>query len=71
MGLKLEALFEQGSRSVVRNAMDELLGNGTPFSIEAEMLNALGKPMRATVGAGPERDGGSIIGGAFIVMPRT
>lgn len=69
-GLKLSALFEQASRTSVRDAMDELLEGGQPFSIEAAMLNSSSKVVPVTVGAGAERDGGSITGAAFIVMPR-
>ncbi|MDB5701335.1 MAG: hypothetical protein JWL66_1534 [Sphingomonadales bacterium] len=69
-GLKLAALFNQRSRDLVRDAIDDLLGHGNAFSIEAEMLNGVAGPTRVTVGAGAERDGGAITGAAFIVMPR-
>jgi hypothetical protein len=69
-GLRLSALFEQGSRNVVRDALDELLSSGNSFTKEAMMLNGTAAPVRVTVGAGAERDGGSIAGAAFIVMPR-
>lgn len=70
MGLKLSALFEQVSRTRVRDAMDGLLESGQPFSIEAAMLNSSSKAVPVTVGAGAERDGASITGATFIVMPR-
>jgi hypothetical protein len=69
-GLRLPALFEQGSRNSVRDALDDLLDSGNPFSIEAMMLNGSAKPLPVTVGAGAERDHGMIAGAAFIVVAR-
>jgi PAS domain-containing protein len=69
-GLRLSALFEQGSRNMVRDAMDDLLSSGNSFTTDALMLNGTAAPVRVTIGAGAERDGASIAGAAFIVMPR-
>jgi PAS domain-containing protein len=69
MGLRLPALFEQGSRTVVRDALDGVLSSGKAFSLQALMLDGTGSPMPVTIGVGVERDGGLITGAAFMIMP--
>lgn len=71
MGLRLPALFEQGSRNGIRDALDALLTNGDAFSIEASMLNNTGDNAPVTIGVGAERDGGCITGAAFVIIPRS
>lgn len=71
IGLKLPALFGQGSRNGIRDALERLLTNGEAFSIEASVLNRKGDSLPVTMGVGPERDGGSITGAAFVIIPRS
>jgi hypothetical protein len=70
MGLRLAALFEQESRTRVRDAIDDLLTNGTAFSMKAAILNGTATPIQVTLGAGAERERGSISGAAFVLIPR-
>jgi hypothetical protein len=68
VGRHLPTLFEQGSRTSVREAVEEVLNSGRAFSLQVEMLNGCEEPVPVMMGLGAERDGGSIIGAAFIIM---
>jgi hypothetical protein len=68
LGLRLASLFEQESRDRVRDALEKLLTDGEAFSVDAVLLDGTATNLPVTVGAGVERDAGSISGAAFIVM---
>lgn len=69
MGLRLTALFQPEPQHIIRDAIDDVLNSGRGLSLQAKMLTGNADPMPVTIGLGAERDGGSIIGAAFMILP--
>jgi PAS domain-containing protein len=67
-GLRLSSLFDQDTRNAVRDCVETMLTTGEPFSLDANLLDGTHKNTRVKLGAGVERDAGSISGAAFLVI---
>lgn len=67
-GLRLASLFDQETRNAVRDGVEAMLTTGESFSIDANLLDGTRNNTRVKLGAGVERDAGSISGAAFLVI---
>lgn len=67
-GLRLASLFDQETRNAVRDGVETMLTTGESFSIDANLLDGTRKNTHVKLGAGVERDAGSISGAAFLVV---
>jgi PAS domain-containing protein len=69
IGQRLFSLFEQDSQTIVRDAVEEVLKSGQGCSLQAKLINEGSSPTSVTVGISAERNGATISGAAFIVLP--